>query len=150
AREFGVEGDEVTEATFRFLRSLGPPADTFRPGDPPIGDARTACHDPEILEAGGLVAFVDARGDSRVGTLDPATGDFGSRPGHRVEGPVSRWSFYSNGPEWGLDAKGPARATATCSSTATTSREERVSGAERSCCKEVGYAERLPPRSEHL
>jgi hypothetical protein len=27
---------------------------------------------------------------------------------HRVDGPISQWSRYCNGPEWGLDASGPA------------------------------------------
>jgi hypothetical protein len=56
------------------------------------------------------VVFLDSRAEIWIGAIDPATGLFRSPTGrdHRVDIGISKWSRYSNGPEWGLDAKGPA------------------------------------------
>ena len=88
-----------------------PSADTWRPRDDAIGSASVSYRDPELLQQGGLMVFVDAKVDVWVSEMDLQTGCFKtSRYGrqHRVDGPISKWSRYCNGPEWGLDAKGPA------------------------------------------
>ncbi|MCL4201674.1 MAG: alpha/beta hydrolase fold domain-containing protein [Pirellulaceae bacterium] len=88
-----------------------PSADTWRPRDDAIGSASVSYRDPELLQQGGLMVFVDAKVDVWVSEMDLQTGCFKtSRDGrqHRVDGPISKWSRYCNGPEWGLDAKGPA------------------------------------------
>lgn len=114
ALRLGEPGDAVGAAVFAFLRETLAPSATgtvpLRVDDVRIGDPRSAYHDPEILPGEGQMAFLDGALDVWVGTLDPATGGFRSGSGrdHRVDGPVSRWSRHSNGPEWGLDAKGPA------------------------------------------
>jgi len=45
-----------------------------------------------------------------VGKIDPISGLFKTPTGrdHRIDTCISKWSRYCNGPEWGLDAKGPA------------------------------------------
>lgn len=81
------------------------------PQDEAVGSADVSYRDPELLQAGGLMVFADNTGDVWVGEVDLQTGRFnGSRDGrqHRVDGPISPWSRYCNGPEWGLDADGPA------------------------------------------
>jgi acetyl esterase/lipase len=81
------------------------------PLDENIGSASVAYLDPEFLQRGGLVTFADQNGDVWVGEMDLQTGRFVKTNGgrdHRLDGPISKWSRYSNGPEWGLDANGPA------------------------------------------
>jgi hypothetical protein len=82
----------------------------FVPDDVRIGVADASYVDPEILQEGALAVWADSGGGVRVAPLDPRTGDFaaGAEEGLRVDGPLSVWSRYANGPEWGLDAKGPA------------------------------------------
>jgi acetyl esterase/lipase len=88
-----------------------PSADVWKPVDENIGSAGVAYRDPEFLQSGGLVTFADQRGDVWVGAMDLRTGGFLKANGgrdHRLDGPISKWSRYCNGPEWGLDANGPA------------------------------------------
>lgn len=88
-----------------------PSADTWVPKDEAIGFASVSYRDPELLQQGGLMVFADEKGGVWVSEMDLQTGRFkGSANGrqHRVDGPISQWSRYCNGPEWGLDASGPA------------------------------------------
>lgn len=86
-------------------------AGKWRPQDEAIGSASVSYRDPELIQQGGLMVFADEKGDVWVCEMDLQTGRFkSSRDGrqHRVDGPISKWSRYCNGPEWGLDAKGSA------------------------------------------
>jgi len=88
-----------------------PSADTWAPQDEAIGSATVSYRDPELLQQGGLMVFADTKGDVWVSEMDPRTGRFKAGLDgrqHRVDGPISQWSRYCNGPEWGLDASGPA------------------------------------------
>jgi hypothetical protein len=89
-----------------------PPATegVFTPDDVPMGDKQFAYIDPEILQAEGLATFLDAQMAMWVGKIDPSTGLFRTPTGrdHRIDTGISKWSRYCNGPEWGLDARGPA------------------------------------------
>lgn len=88
-----------------------PSADAWVPQDEVIGSASVSYRDPELLQHGGLMVFADEKGDVWVSEMDRQTGRFKSSPDvrqHRVDGPISQWSRYCNGPEWGLDASGPA------------------------------------------
>jgi hypothetical protein len=87
-----------------------PSADTWLPRDDAIGSASVAYRDPELLQQGGLMVFADEKGDVWVSEMDPRAGRFKGGDGrqHRVDGPIWKWSRYCNGPEWGLDAGGPA------------------------------------------
>lgn len=88
-----------------------PSEDSWTPVDENIGSASVAYLDPEFLQRGGLVTFADQNGDVWVGAMDLQTGGFVKANGgrdHRLDGPISKWSRYCNGPEWGLDARGPA------------------------------------------
>ncbi len=82
----------------------------FVPDDVRIGRTDMSYVDPEFLQEGALGVWADASGIVRVAPLDPRTGDFaaGAAEGFRIDGPLSVWSRYANGPEWGLDATGPA------------------------------------------
>jgi acetyl esterase/lipase len=82
----------------------------FTPDDVALGDKRSAYIDPELLQTEGLATFLDAEMTVWVGTIDPGTGLFKTPTGrdHRIDTGISKWSRYCNGPEWGLDAKGPA------------------------------------------
>jgi acetyl esterase/lipase len=82
----------------------------FKPDDVRMGDSQFAYIDPEFLQTEGRAVFLDSRLDIWVGEIDAATGLFRSESGRdqRVDTGISQWSRYSNGPEWGLDAKGPA------------------------------------------
>ncbi|MFZ5830839.1 MAG: alpha/beta hydrolase fold domain-containing protein [Planctomycetota bacterium] len=85
--------------------------DTWKPVDENIGSASVSYRDPEFLQQGGLVTFADQNGDVWVGEMDLQTGRFAKAHGgcdHQLDVPVSKWSRYCNGPEWGLDASGPA------------------------------------------
>jgi acetyl esterase/lipase len=86
------------------------PDTVFKPDDVPIGDAQAAYIDAEFLQAEGLAVFLDSRAEIWIGAIDPATGLFRNASGRdqQVDTGISKWSRYSNGPEWGLDAKGPA------------------------------------------
>jgi hypothetical protein len=74
-----------------------------------MGDV-LAYRDPEVLQSGALMTFLDWRLALWIGELDPQTGLFRSATGRdeRIDGGISEWSFYSNGPEWGLDEDGPS------------------------------------------
>lgn len=88
-----------------------PSADNWVPQDEPIGSAIVSYRDPELLQPGGLMVFADEKGDVWVSEMDLKNGRFKSSSDgrrHRVDGPISQWSRYCNGPEWGLDSKGPA------------------------------------------
>lgn len=88
-----------------------PSADAWQPQDKAIGSAGVSYRDPEFLQQGGLIAFADEKGDVWVSEMDSRTGNLkggGDGRQHRIDGPISRWSRYCNGPEWGLDAGGPA------------------------------------------
>jgi len=83
----------------------------WKPVDEDIGSASVEYRDPEFLQSGGFVTFADQKGDVWVGAMDLQTGRFVKANGgrdHRLDGPISKWSRYCNGPEWGLDASGPA------------------------------------------
>ncbi|MBN8457255.1 MAG: alpha/beta hydrolase fold domain-containing protein [Verrucomicrobia bacterium] len=116
ALEFGTPNDQVAAQVFAFLKTvLGvgaaqPGLTGFTPDDVRMGDAQAAYIDPEFLQTEGLVVFLDSRAEIWMGALDPVTGLFRNASGsdHRVDTGISKWSRYSNGPEWGLDAKGPA------------------------------------------
>jgi acetyl esterase/lipase len=87
-----------------------PSADTRAPQDENIGSTGVSYRDPEFLQDGGLMTFADQSGDVWVGAMDLQTGRFQQANGgrdHRLDGPISKWSRYCNGPEWGLDACGP-------------------------------------------
>jgi len=88
-----------------------PSADIWQPQDTMIGSTGVSYRDPELLQQGGLMVFADDKGDVWLSEMDVQTGHFkDSADGrqHRVDGPISKWSRYCNGPEWGLDARGPA------------------------------------------
>ena len=118
ALEFGAPGDRVAPKVIAFLKTLpgaspaSPPKQTldFTPDDARMGSAEQAYIDAEFLPTGGLAVFLDSGAALWIGAIDPATGLFRSANGcdYRVDSPISKWSRYSNGPEWGLDAQGPA------------------------------------------
>jgi arylformamidase len=86
-------------------------AEDWKPLDENIGSGDVSYHDPEFLQSGGLLTFADQNGDVWVATMDLRTGRFAHTNGgrdFRIDGPISKWSRYCNGPEWGLDADGPA------------------------------------------
>ena len=88
-----------------------PSAGAWIPDDEAIGSANLSYRDPELIQQGGLLVFADEKGDVWVSEMDWLTGGFKSRSDgrqHRMDGPISQWSRYCNGPEWGLDAAGPA------------------------------------------
>jgi acetyl esterase/lipase len=92
-------------------RPTTPSADIWVPQDEVIGSATVSYRDPELLQQGGLMVFADANGDVWVSEMDSRTGRFKAGLDgrqHRVDGPISQWSRYCNGPEWGLNASGPA------------------------------------------
>ncbi|MCX6910702.1 MAG: alpha/beta hydrolase fold domain-containing protein [Verrucomicrobia bacterium] len=116
ALEFGTPNDQVAAKVFAFLKTIlgvsaAPPSSAdFTPDDVRMGDAQFAYIDPEFLQSEGRTVFLDSSLNIWVGEIDPATGLFRSASGRdqRVDTGISQWSRYSNGPEWGLDAKGPA------------------------------------------
>lgn len=88
-----------------------PSADIWQSQDTMIGSAGVSYRDPELLQHGELLVFADEKGDVWVSEMDLQTGRFKDSPDgrqHRVDGPISKWSRYCNGPEWGFDAQGPA------------------------------------------
>lgn len=83
----------------------------WTPDDQRLGAAEVAYLDPEFLQEGALVVFADQHRTVWVGEIDPRTGGFAKSPSgcdYRIDTGLSQWSRYSNGPEWGLDAAGPA------------------------------------------
>jgi acetyl esterase/lipase len=89
---------------------IKPSADNWVPQDEAIGSAGVSYRDPELLQQGGLMVFADTKGDVWVSEMDSQTGRFKAGLDgrqHRVDGPISQWSRYCNGPEWGIDASGP-------------------------------------------
>jgi len=119
----GVVSESELAAYYRRTQPIAPPPSpaaeppaaaatnaAFTVDDVRMGDAQSAYIDPEILQGEARMAFLDSRLDAWVGEIDPATGLFRSADGrdHRVDTGISPWSRYSNGPEWGLDANGPA------------------------------------------
>ena len=116
ALEFGTPNDPVAARVFAFLKTIlgvsaAPPSSAgFTPDDVRMGDAQFAYIDPEFLQTESLAVFLDSRAEIWMGAIDPMTGLFKTPTGrdHRVDTGISKWSRYSNGPEWGLDAKGPA------------------------------------------
>jgi acetyl esterase/lipase len=116
ALEFGTPNDPVAERVFAFLKTIlgvsaAPTNSTgFTPDDVRMGDAQFAYIDPEVLQAEGLAVWLDSQAAVWVGSVDPTTGLFKTPTGRdlRVDTGISKWSRYSNGPEWGLDANGPA------------------------------------------
>jgi hypothetical protein len=111
ANKDGVVSAEELSAYYQRTQPITKPsAANFTPDDVRMGDAQAAYIDPECLQDAGKVVFLDSRLDMWVGEIDPATGLFRSPTGRdqRVDTGISQWSRYSNGPEWGLDAKGPA------------------------------------------
>jgi acetyl esterase/lipase len=116
ALEFGAPNDRVAEQVFAFLKtilgaSVAPsPSASFSPDDVRIGSATDAYLDPEFLQDGALVTFLDNRMNLWVGEINRATGLFQSATGrdYRIDTGISEWSRYSNGPEWGQDRAGAA------------------------------------------
>lgn len=116
ALEFGTPNDQVAAKVFAFLKAIlgasaAPPSSAgSTPDDVCMGDAEFTYIDPEFFQTEGLAVFLDSRAEIWIGAIDPATGLFRSATGRddRVDTGISKWSRYSNGPEWGLDAKGPA------------------------------------------
>ncbi|MBU0606349.1 MAG: alpha/beta hydrolase fold domain-containing protein, partial [Armatimonadetes bacterium] len=116
--EMGLPADTIAPAVFAFFRSClstapaapAPAATGFVPEDAHLGSADVSYIDPEILHTDGRMAFLDAQMSVWVGELDPQTGLFRSASGcdRLVDKGISKWSRYSNGPEWGLDRNGPA------------------------------------------
>jgi hypothetical protein len=122
--EFASPGDPVAPVVIDFLESLrrgeskGPGQDyvltlpvlkeSQTAPDVQIGDTATAYLDPEFLQADHLICFADQRGVVWVGSVDPDTGHLKSGNGKdfRIADGLSRWSRFSNGPEWGLDREG--------------------------------------------
>lgn len=89
------------------------PTASWTPADVRVGDAAWAYLDPEIAPADDTrvwMAFLDDALEVWVGTVDPLTGLF--RSGHGRDVRLGRASAFGtrmvNGPEWGLDAEGPA------------------------------------------
>lgn len=80
------------------------------PGDVQVGSSAVSYLDPEFLQEGALAVFADQRGEIWAAEIDRRTGLFRNSDGKqfRIDGGLSQWSRYSNGPEWGLDANGPA------------------------------------------
>lgn len=83
---------------------------TWKPDDSRIGSKEVAYLDPEFLQDGHLAVFADQKGTVWVGAMDPKTGGFKSADGceFKIDTNLSKWSKYSNGPEWGLDKHGPS------------------------------------------
>jgi hypothetical protein len=115
--EFGLPEDTIAPVVFAFLRSCpsaaptSPPATVgFVPDDVRMGAAEVSYTDPETLHTEGRMVFLDAGLSVWVAALDPQTGLFRSASGcdQLVDKGISKWSRYSNGPEWGLDKDGPA------------------------------------------
>jgi len=113
----GTVSVEELEAYYRRMQPIptapagaGTPGADYGRDDARMGDAAFAYIDPEILQGAGLAVFMDSRGEIWVGEIEAGTGLFRSATGrdHRVDAGISKWSRYSNGPEWGLDAEGPA------------------------------------------
>jgi hypothetical protein len=75
-----------------------------------IGSEAVRYLEPEFLQNGSLAVFADQSGAVWVAEIDPRTGLFRKPDGRqfRIDGNLSKWSRNSNGPEWGLDAGGPA------------------------------------------
>lgn len=83
----------------------------WAPDDQRLGSAEVSYLDPEFLQDGTLVVFADQHGTVWVGEIDPRTGGFAKSASgcdYRIDTGLSQWSRYSNGPEWGFDAGGPA------------------------------------------
>lgn len=87
-----------------------PAENTWKPDDSRIGSKEVAYLDPEFLQDGHLAVFADQKGAVWVGALDPITGGFKTGDGcdFKIDTGLSKWSKYSNGPEWGLDKNGPS------------------------------------------
>jgi acetyl esterase/lipase len=116
--EFGAPGDPVSRQVLEFLDGIR----TGRPtaglggetvlslGDVQMGSSTVAYLDPEFLQEGALAVFADQAGGIWAAEIDKHTGLFRNNDGKqfRIDGGLSQWSRYSNGPEWGLDAAGPA------------------------------------------
>lgn len=116
--EFGTPGDPVSRHVLEFLEGIR----TERPttglggeiilslGDVQLGSSAVPYLDPEFLQEGALALFADQRGEIWAAEIDKRTGLFRNNDGKqfRIDGGLSQWSRYSNGPEWGLDAIGPA------------------------------------------
>jgi acetyl esterase/lipase len=105
-----VTAEEISAYYQRTQPVTKPSATDFTPDDVRMGDAQFAYIDPEFLQTEGLAVWLDSQAAIWVGSINPTTGLFRSASGrdHRVDTGISQWSRYSNGPEWGLDAKGPA------------------------------------------
>jgi len=118
ALEFGTPNDRVAEQVFAFLKTIigasgVPPrsiSTNFSPDDVRMGSATDAYLDPEFLQGGALVTFLDNRMNLWVGAINPMTGLSASATGrdHRIDTGISESSRYSNGPEWGQDRVGAA------------------------------------------
>jgi arylformamidase len=115
-QQFGLADDTIAPAVFAFLSSVlsgaaaRPDATGFSPQDTPMGAPEFSYIDAEVLQPEGLMVFLDAELSAWVGELDPGTGLFRSPTGRDrlVDTGISRWSRYSNGPEWGRDREGAA------------------------------------------
>jgi len=83
----------------------------WAPDDQRLGTAEVSYLDPDVLQDGALVVFADQPRSVWVGEIDPHTGGSAKSPSgcdYRIDTGLSQWSRTSNGPEWGLDADGPA------------------------------------------
>lgn len=123
--DFAANGDPVAPVVFGFLDSILAGKDRSvgidrtlqlehkgrdqRSQDERIGDSSAAYLDPEFLQSGNLMAFADQRGTIWAARIDPVTGlpvKADARE-YKIADGLSKWSRYSNGPEWGEDRTGP-------------------------------------------
>lgn len=87
-----------------------PDSSEWKPDDSRIGSKDVAYLDPEFLQDCSLAVFADQKGAVWIGAMDSETGGFKSPSGcdFKIDTGLSKWSKYSNGPEWGLDKHGPS------------------------------------------
>jgi acetyl esterase/lipase len=120
AREFGTPGDHVSERVFAFLAAVLkksalpiPPTSTtngFFPEDVRMGLTSNAYIDPEFLQNGGLVTFLDQQLGVWVGEINPCNDLFQSLStrDQKVNMRISELSRFFNGSEWEQDHDGAA------------------------------------------
>ena len=86
---------------------------SFVPEDILIGAPGVTYGDPEFLPFSNLVTFQDTNNSVWVGRMDGQTGGFSGGPAAdgreiQVDSPIRPLLDSKNGPEWGIDASGPA------------------------------------------
>jgi len=123
--EFAAQSDPVAPVVLDFLESL---RDGRKSGvgkdhvlaigstqgkgssDARLGDSKVSYLDPEFLQSGHLMTFADQAGVVWVARVNPKTGIPYKEDARefKIAENLSKWSRYSNGPEWGEAKSGPA------------------------------------------